>query len=186
MRKPFTGTDSRADEFTGWPLLECLISDSWRNVELLTHILVARKETLGKVVAAAFLVDQACLGAKDGFWRLFPYEDDYHAQIRSEVMKVHPLVPCSLDLAAAVITASMEYARSLGFEPHPDAFEALGLLGDLSTLKPVDEEIPLGLPNGKPLYMVGPDDNIDYIMETLRETVGDGNFEFMVPESLIY
>ncbi|MCP4594789.1 MAG: hypothetical protein GY842_29000 [bacterium] len=85
-----------------------------------------------------------------------------------------------------MITESMEYARSLGFAPHPDAIDALPLLGDLSTLGPVEEDIPLGLPNGKPLYIVGPADDIDYIMATLRETVGDGNFEITVPESLIY
>ena len=40
--------------------------------------------------------------------------------------------------------------------------------------------VPVGDPEGKPFYMSGPYDDIDRVLATLRRTVGEGNFHYLV------
>lgn len=69
---------------------------------------------------------------------------------------------------------SIEYARGLGFDPHPDFPAAEGHLGSWTG----PSSITFGY-HGKPLYISGPYDNPHPVIRTLERIVGQGNFEFL-------
>ncbi|MEW5989397.1 MAG: hypothetical protein AB1791_22445 [Chloroflexota bacterium] len=162
-----------------WPVLECLIAAEWQRPAALSQIVVARRSPLGEVAMASFLVDLGCLGVKDAMTRYFPSEAAYRQTFLTKLKSVQKMQKCSLDLAAKVIGEAIQYARDLGFEPHPDSQVALPIL---EGTHPEDcpDRVPLGGENGKPLFFAGPYDDPQRIIRTLERTVGPGNFDYMV------
>ena len=160
-----------------WPLLECLISEEWRNPLSLCQIIVARQAPEGHVGAAVFLVDLACLGLKNGFLRRCRSPLDYQTSLRSDVLERQQLVDCDIVLAAKVLEEGMRYAGELGFSPESDGRRALKILGDTD---PGDcsEAVPLGGEDGRPCFIAGPRDNVPRILATLRRSVGQDGFGF--------
>jgi len=79
-----------------------------------------------------------------------------------------------IELAREVVFGSAEYARGLGFDPHPDFAAAEGHLGPWTG----PSSITFGN-DGKPLYISGPYDDPRPIMRTLEHAVGQGNFDFL-------
>jgi hypothetical protein len=86
-----------------------------------------------------------------------------------------PPIPAPLELAQHLVLGAAEYARGLGFDPHPDFEAAKGHLGSWSG----PSAIRFGR-NGKPFYVEGPHDDSAAVMRTLNRTVGKGNYEFLV------
>ena len=70
----------------------------------------------------------------------------------------------------------MKYAHKLGLNPHRDWSKAKDHLGQSS-----ENLLPLEFGRkGKPFYVSGPYDNPDKIVAQLRETVGEGNFDYLM------
>jgi hypothetical protein len=64
----------------------------------------------------------------------------------------------------------------LGFVPHPDFAQAQPHLG----LRP-EKLIPIEFgKDGKPYYINGPYDNADRIAATLNQSVGKGNYHYLI------
>jgi hypothetical protein len=80
-----------------------------------------------------------------------------------------------VDLAQHLVLGAVDYARTLGLEPWHEFPDARGHLGEWDG----PSAIRFGR-DGKPFYVQGPYDDPDRIMKTLRRTVGDGNFHFMM------
>ena len=82
-----------------------------------------------------------------------------------------PPLDAPIDLARQLVFGAVEYARELGFEPHPD------FAGCVSHLGPWDRssDITFGR-EGMPTYIEGPYDDTARIIRTLRRSVGDDNF----------
>jgi hypothetical protein len=74
------------------------------------------------------------------------------------------------------VFGAADYARSLGFEPHPDFAKGATLLGDWEE---GSSDVTFGQ-DGKPFYINGPRDDTYGIMAKLRQAVGDGNFDYLV------
>jgi hypothetical protein len=91
-------------------------------------------------------------------------------------------VPCSPDLALKIIQAGVAYAYNLGFKPDKDSKAAIEYFHDANP-DAVDEEIPTGGEDGRPYFISGPYDNVEKIMKTLNESVGQGNYHFMAAMS---
>ncbi len=166
-----------------WLIHEVLISPTWNEEGHLALILVARRSpTSGKIAAGSFLVDLACLGVKSAQCKFYKTATEYTTEIRRHTLRTQPLVPASFDLAAKIIMIGLDYAESLGFKPDPVFTQAQYLLGGAN---PQTETtlVPTGGPEGKPLFVNGPYDNVDKIMAQLRKSVGDGNFHFMIRTS---
>jgi hypothetical protein len=84
----------------------------------------------------------------------------------------------SLVQAQSIIFGAFDYADRLGLKPDPDFERSKVQLGQ----RPEQLiEIEFGQ-NGKPMYVNGPYDNPDKIVDTLRRSVGDGNFRYMMME----
>jgi hypothetical protein len=167
-----------ADSPVNWPVLECLVSEKWRETNSLCQILLARQNDKGNIGAAAFIVDLACLGVKSAMSHRFSDVAGYDTAMRSKMTSQDTLVPCSPDLALKIIQAGVAYAYNLGFKPDKDSKEAIAYLHDADP-DLVDEEIPTGGKDGRPLFISGPYDDVEKVFATLNASVGEGNYEFI-------
>ncbi len=163
-----------------WPLLECLIPEEWQDTKNILQIVVARRSPQGQVAAGVFLVDLACLGVKDGFPAVFSSQREYEQRLRRRVTERQKVIRADLNLAAKIIREAAEYAARLGFRVHPDAVEAMPILGDANP-DACEVPIPLGGPGGKPMYIAGPYDDVQSIMNHLLRTLGPDGFHYLVP-----
>jgi hypothetical protein len=143
----------------------------------LVGILVAR-DTGSTVLACGFLVDVFCLGVKDTNGpktvdrRKLP---DFVWTFFSAWPNSTP-VPAPLELARQVVFGAVDYARRLGFEPHPDFGRGAALLGNWEA---GSSDVTFGQ-DGKPFYINGPRDDTYGTIAKLRQTVGNGNFDYLV------
>ena len=167
----------------GWPVHEVLLSHGWDQQGAAITLLIARRSPIsGKVAAALLLVDLACLGVKSAQVRLFKDVGEYSAGLRAHALRLQPMMPISLNLAAKIVFTGLEYAGKLGFRPDPVYAQAAHLL---TGADPDAEQtpVPTGGPEGKPLYINGPHDDARKIIEHLLRTVGEGNFHYLIQGS---
>lgn len=138
----------------------------------LVSVIVTRKVPGGQILPALALVDRTCLGVKNAFVAelMSPYEFD---GFLLQVGQAHEggVVPCELAVAQSIVWNAVDYAASLGFEPHDDFPEIL--FGPRPT--PL-LDTPLAHPS-KPFWVRGPDDDVESILEMLDEAVGEGNYD---------
>lgn len=164
-----------------WPVYEVLLSEDWDKEGALPTMLVARQSPRsGKIAAAAFLVDLGCLGVKSAFVRICKSPDDYTRRVRDALSNDQTLLPAEFNLVAKIIAAGLAYGQSLGFSPDPEYEQASLLLAGADPAAS-DVEVPMGGPQGKPLYIPGPYDNIERIATTLVRAVGEDGFEVREP-----
>lgn len=124
----------------------------------------------------SFLIDYWCLGVKNTMGPRKMKLADYQALV--ETTFTHSMSDTyetiSLEQAQSIIYGVIDYAKSLGLDPHADFERSKKNLGpqmdDLAQLE-------FGL-NGQPHYVNGPYDNTDKILAKLRESVGEGNYKF--------
>ena len=139
-------------------------------------VLVASPDRREKLSVCGYLVDTWCLGVKNtiGPQRMGPRELDafkrqYFGPWESEG------IPVPLELARHLVLGAVDYARSLGFEPHPDFRRAGRALGSWDG----PSSITFGR-DGKPLYVNGPHDHPQRVLATLERAVGRGGFHYSV------
>jgi len=145
----------------------------------LVSIVVVREARRGRVSVCGYLVDVYCLGVKNALGPKVmdpPAVPDF---LRSYYRAYGEPLAAPLDLAQHLVFGAVEYARALGFEPHPDFAAASGHLGSWTG----PSVITFGY-HGKPLFMLGPNDNAAHVMRTLQRTVGEGNFQFVAGGTL--
>jgi hypothetical protein len=143
----------------------------------LVGVLVVR-DAGSTVLACGFLVDVFCLGVKNTNGpktinrRKLP---DFTQTFFSAWSNQAP-VPAPLELARHIVFGAVDYARGLGFEPHPDFAKGAALLGDWEA---GSSDVAFGR-EGKPFYVNGPRDDTYGTIAKLRQAVGDGNFDYLV------
>ncbi len=142
----------------------------------LAQIFVTRIER-NQYVLGSYLVDYLCLGIKDAYGPRKLNRAKYEAIIEAAYQTFDEnYQEITLKQAQAIIFGAVDYAAKLGFHPHPDFESAKAHLG-----QPLDElpAIEFGR-EGKPFYMNGPYDRPNEILTKLRETVGEGNFNYLL------
>ncbi len=142
----------------------------------LAVITLSRKAGFNRLEVCTYLVDLWCLGVKDASGpRLMPPSTykDFVEFAYSQFPAGTEDIP--LELAQAIVFGGVEYAKNLGFQPHSDFEPARSQLGDWKGTP----ALPFGR-NGKPCYVNGPYDDPIKTLRTLRETVGEGNFDFIL------
>jgi hypothetical protein len=142
----------------------------------IVSVLVARREPRYRVSICGYLVDTFCLGVKNVIGPKIMDHHGVHGYV-SLYFTAHiaPPVEVPLECVQHLVFGAVDYARNLGFEPHPDFEAAAGHLG--TWVGP--STIGFGRA-GKPLYVEGPYDNASSIMKTLERSVGRGNFHYLV------
>ncbi len=176
-------------------LAECWVSPGWRaglsvaghpewpggettdhETSGLVGVLVARESRNQKIAVCGYLLDVYCLGVKNvlGPDRMHRGELPSFARSFFGAWGTNG-VPAPIELARELVFGAVEYARALGFAPHPDFERARGQLGAWEG----PGAIRFGR-DGKPFFAQGPYDDPAAVLHTLEESVGSGNFNFTV------
>lgn len=144
----------------------------------LYRILVSRKRLNGDILFGIFLVDTYCLGVKNTIINLVPEEEYYEMLDNPDLRHLEPM---DLNHAQNIIYGALEYAEDLGFQPHKSYNIAEYILDPVESIE--YEDIEFGK-DGKPLFISGPFDNFKKIYNQLLKSVGEGNFDFIMQETM--
>lgn len=159
-----------------FPINDCLINQNWKESGLAT-ILLSRKKSDNKLIIGVYLVDIFCLGLKNTLYNLNVSYDEYE-KVKLKIYPNSPYISCDPKFASQIIYGAIDYAKKLGFEPNED-FMLTRFILEEKVEKDIIFNIEFGK-DGKPLYISGPNDDINSILNTLRKNVGEGNFNFIV------
>ena len=167
----------------GRPLGPAYMSDDWDrgdpSLPDLVPVLFTRRAPGQLLIGALVIVDRTCLGVKNAM--LLPPMTDLEleervAWIGREIGSLRRVEPLQ---AQSVVYHAIEYARSLGFAPHPDFPEAL-----FGPRPPELLATPLARPE-RPFYVPGPEDDVEEVLARLSTAVGPDGFELPVPGDLL-
>lgn len=142
----------------------------------LAVVLLAEPEPHSRVSTCCFLVDTWCLGVKNtlpsqsmSVRRFAAHRADVFAPWSCEGTSV------ALELGRHLVLGAVQFARTLGFEPHRDFTRAQPALGGL------DEPCAIEFGrDGMPFYVNGPDDDAESVLAALERTVGPGGYHYSV------
>ena len=153
--------DPRADETTGG---------------LVTALVTRRRRHRRGATVCVYLLDVYCLGVKNA---MGPDTAD-DLELRPLIDRVFsgyqaPPVAAPIELARDLVFGAADYARRLGFAPHPDFERARAHLGPWTG----PSAITFGH-SGKPTYISGPYDDSEHIIRTLRRAVGPNGFSYTI------
>jgi hypothetical protein len=160
-------------EDRGWP---DTLRETHPGAGLVTA-LVAREHRRNGVSVCVYLVDVYCLGVKNAFPPKVMTTRDL-GWFRAAAFGGYQggeSVAVPLDLVQHLVFGAVDYARTLGFEPHADFTPAAGHLGDWAG----PSAIGFGH-DGMPLYVQGPYDDPNKVLHTLHRTVGRDGYHFTV------
>jgi hypothetical protein len=160
------------DGHTGWPDVDAADSGS----SGLVAVLVARDARRGKISVCGYLVDVYCLGVKNALGPRV-VDDRRLVQLRRSFFDAYHTEPIAapVELAQHLVFGAVEYARSLGFAPHPDFHRAAAHLEPWTG----PSAIRFGR-HGKPYFISGPYDDTAGVLNTLERSVGRDRFHFLV------
>jgi len=179
--KKITLSMKKAKPYASYPLHECLIPDNLFTSGL-GELVVTRRIPNGEIAMSAFVIDVFCLGVKDAMFMVLP-ESEYEHKIKGRMSatgnrgfeKLHQT--CAKKLLDGVV----DYAKELGFDPHPDYKNAKEIFGIIDAgVCPV--KYTYGK-EGKPFYMSGPYESpadIQNIINTLTAKCGANGFKTMI------
>jgi hypothetical protein len=160
-------------------ILDCLVPKTLWD-EGIGNILFSRELDAGRVAHATFLIDTFCLGVKDAAFFVSP-RDEYDHVIRDRLISRFEYQTRSPAFVRKLVEESIIYARSLGFEPHPDYQQAKAIFGDVDA-NACREVFAFGK-DGKPFLISGLNDSPQRcarIVMTLTERCGAGGFDYLL------
>lgn len=142
------------------------------------QIVVTREQPSGKYILAIYLIDPWCLGLKNTDASPNREWEEVEEMVRGMgERESSSLVEVTYPWVHAMVYGGIEYARSLGFEPHKD-FQLSRYVLEPETADIDTPEITFGK-DGKPMFIAGPYDDSVRIMRILDRTVGSGNYDYM-------
>lgn len=143
---------------------------------LVTALVARRRRHRRGATVCVYLLDVYCLGVKNA---MGPDAIDEQAvrrlTDRAFTGYETPPIPAPIELVRELVLGAADYARELGFAPHPDFERARPHLGRWSG----PGAITFGC-NGRPTYISGPYDDSDQIVRTLERAVGGKGFGYTV------
>jgi hypothetical protein len=146
----------------------------------LARIVVIRSQENGKIIVGAFLVDTFCLGVKNAFCNEGLGRRRIEDQLVPRYYQNEEPTRVGINYVKEIIYGAVDYARGLGFDPHPDFELSRHVLGSEEISRTRD--LTFGGPEGKPFYVAGPDDDAPMILQKLRKRLGKDGFHFIAPE----
>ncbi len=163
------------------PFGPCYISNGWEDAEdvpALVSVLVTHRLPTGDFVSAIALVDRTCLGVKSAFVTP-PFTSDELTDFVEEVGEPHDgMLECSPLIAQSVVFHAIDYAAKLGF-PAPSDFPAT-LFGP----RPAELATTPWQARQRPMYIKGPEDDVEQVMRQLSRTVGPDNWDLVIGEKV--
>ena len=162
------------------PIHECYVQSNWQ-VSKMTTAVIARKHSNGNITMCIYLVDLACLGVKDSFFR-FNIDTEEYNNLLEKISTNEQLIPVSYELAHNIVYSALAYADELGFKPCKEFSQTTRFMLEEDTDDVELIEIECGI-NGKPMYIgtgFESDFEVRKITQQLEKAVGIGNFEYMI------
>ncbi|MBU1019481.1 hypothetical protein KJ764_05945 [Patescibacteria group bacterium] len=147
----------------------CLIGEGWESNGLANILIVRKNNETNKYLLGVLLVDTYCLGVKNV---MFDVDVDKYLVDRLIEDLPYKMVEADYEYCRGLILGAIDFARSVGFEPH-DEWE------DVKEFVEPDREYKTKHKfgkKGKPFYIAGPDDDVDKIIEILG-----GEVEIVLP-----
>jgi hypothetical protein len=143
---------------------------------LVTALVARRRRHRHSATVCVYLLDVYCLGVKNAMGP-DKVKDQALRRLTDHAFSGYqrPPIAASIELVRDLVLGAAEYARRLGFAPHPDFEQARAHLGPWTG----PSAITFGC-NGKPTYIAGPHDNPDQIIRTLRRAVGRNGFSYTI------
>jgi hypothetical protein len=162
------------EERADWPDVDAGVARP--SASGLVGVLVAREDRAGRLSACGYLVDTYCLGVKDALGPRVMRGHELSGFVRRYFVAFGaPPLAVPIELAQHLVLGAVDYARGLGFEPHPDFEAARGHLGPWCG----PGAIGFGR-DGRPMFVEGAADDVAGVLRTLEGSLGRGNFEFIV------
>ena len=158
--------------------VECVINAGWR-ASRQARIFLQRR-VRGGVELAGALVDIGCLGVKVAIPPRRMSARAARERFLDPMQFGDILVPCDLNLAAAIIYGGIDYASSLGFDPDPDMALVQPMLAGADP-RLAGDRVVFGY-EGKPHYVAGFDDDVPAVLRQLTKVKGADGFVY-VPSS---
>jgi hypothetical protein len=158
------------------PIDRCLISDNYAE-QGFTMCLIIRKQPSGKFAFGSFLVDRLCLGVKNSMSNC-NFTSEQIDELIQQMVSNAPVEEVSPAYFHNLIYGALDYAAELGLSAPKDFYLAEYLLDEDLVDDDIDE-IEMGW-NGKPWYVEGPFDNTHKILSTLKQSVGEDGYEYIV------
>ncbi len=150
------------------------------------QVLIARAQPNDDILFGAYLVDYLCTGIKYTSHAVNLSGEVFLNETIPNLYTGTPPLDISENLAHEIIWGAIEYAESLGFEPHRNFRESRRILEPADAL-PRGGAVEFGY-QGKPLYIPAQEDNQAAIIRKLIDTVGIGNFYYLprgdIPEEV--
>ncbi|MFZ4625935.1 MAG: SEC-C metal-binding domain-containing protein [Rhodoferax sp.] len=143
-----------------YPISQCVINQHWQQGGM-ANIFIARQLPNAKFLFAGYLVDLLCLGVKDTFFNANVPQAELDAMPARFGM---PIEPIDFEDARSIILGSIEFADQHGFVPHADWQQTQYLV---EPDRPFEPKFTFGK-HGKPLFIVGPDDDITNFKSRLK------------------
>ena len=154
------------------PIYECLVNPSWKEKGLAV-VTVSRRQFDDNLVFGVYLVDIFCLGLKNTFCNANSSMWRYQTELRRQTYRDEDPVKCPVSLAHQIIYGAIDFSAQFGFKPNKDFKLSQYVLKDRDAIKP-GENVEFGK-NGRPFYIAGPDDNVQYVMRQLQSRAGRGD-----------
>jgi hypothetical protein len=175
----YAGKIHRIQHADDYPVEACYLNADWKQ-QGLARIVVTRSQENGKIMVAAFLVDTFCLGVKNAFCNEGLGRRQIEAQLLPGYYQNEEPTRVGINYVKEIIYGAVDYARDLGFDPHPDFELSRHVLGAEEINR--TRSLKFGGPEGKPLYVAGPDDDAAAILQKLRNRLGKNGFNFITQE----
>ncbi len=160
------------------PFGECLINNEWQEYGM-AIVLITKTMPSGKNIIGLYMVDVFCLGLKNTLYK-FGLNEFETQEFKMDLSSKYEMVPVSVNEAHNIIYGGIDFAEELGFKPHND-FDITEFMLDPDYIDAGIDEIEFGK-EGKPLFVAGPNDNINRILNTLELNLGEGNYDFLSPD----
>jgi hypothetical protein len=143
---------------------------------LVTAVVARRRRHRRGATICVYLLDVWCLGVKNALGPTTLDEQTLRQRTLQFFSGYHdPPIAAPIELVRDLVLGAAEYARRLGFDPHPDFQKAHAHLGPWAG----PSAITFGR-NGKPTYISGPYDKPDRILHTLQRAVGRNGFTYTI------
>ncbi len=157
-----------------WPVVQALVaSEIWE--EGIGYLVIMRQGPDGQLIFAAFLVDVYCLGVKNALWRTGTRQEyDDMVKHLSQSQRMRTITPACL---VKIVKGGVEYARAMGFSPHPDYRHAAMLLEGIDP-STCSEEFTFGR-DGKPFYIQGPNETSSQAAAIMQRVQSLGGHYFI-------
>jgi hypothetical protein len=162
-----------------FPVAQCLVGEGIQDGGGMGVIYLTRQINGGQIAMMFLLIDSFCLGVKDAGARFCtPSEFDELIDRAGTSETLRPVAP---EFARKLAEDALAYAQTIGFSPHADYRKVAPFWGDIDASR-CAETFTFGL-DGRPNFVAGPfDDDArqNFVFRRLRETVGEGNFGFII------